>query len=146
MVQYSHPSASKNLCSCGSQRWSEIKVKPVLIPFSVGSLYLSQHGPASAGGPPPFPSPIKPALGRDRDDQCPRAMPNLIRLLHNLSRVLTDRVGGVTGFPMSFESASLNCHFLLFQRITWESEARERDLCLIKGKSEVSGKKRVLGR
>ena len=72
-----------------------------------------------------------------------RAMPNLFRLLHNLSRVLPDRVGGVTGFPISsvYKPASLNIHFLLFQRITWESEARERDLCLIKGKSEVSGKK-----
>ena len=55
----------------------------------------------------------------------------------------SDWVGAVPGFSSSCDFVPLKCRIFLLQRITWESESRERDLCLIKGKSEVSGKKKA---
>jgi hypothetical protein len=34
--------------------------------------------------------------------------------------------------------------FFVFQRITWMSPKRDREMCLVKGKSEVSKKKKIL--
>ena len=37
----------------------------------------------------------------------------------------------------------LTCLFFLFQRITWNPSDTDRELCLLKGKSEVSRKKNL---